>query len=125
MLRELKAVSQIPGQPRRRWFMDDFFDLVVWYDDENEICGFQLCYNKDEDERALTWRRQTSYTHYRVDDGETKPHSKSTPILVADGIFDNKVIADRFKQESKNVERLVSEFVLEKILRYKICDGSK
>jgi hypothetical protein len=118
MLKELINVSQIPGEPRRRWFADDFFDLIVWYDDKNEISGFQLCYNKEKDERALTWRRQTLYTHHRVDDGETKPNRKATPILVADGMFDYNVIADRFKQESKNVEQAVSEFVSEKILQY-------
>ena len=124
MLREIKDVAQIPGEKRRRWFTDEFFDLIVWYDEKNDITGFQLCYNKDEDERALTWKWQSSYTHHRVDDGESKPHRKATPILVADGIFDYKVIADRFKLESKNVERAISEFVLEKILQYETINGS-
>jgi hypothetical protein len=119
MLKELKNVSQIPGEPQRRWFADDFFDLIVWYDDQYDVSGFQLCYNKEMDERALTWKRQSSYTHHRVEDGEAKPQRKATPILVADGKFDYKVIADRFIEESKEIDQVVSEFVLEKIRRYK------
>jgi hypothetical protein len=118
MLKELKNVSQIPGEPQRRWFADDFFDLIVWYDDQNDISGFQLCYNKEMDERAITWKRRSSYTHHRVDDGEAKPQRKATPILVADGKFDYKVIADRFMKESKKIDQAVFEFILEKILLY-------
>jgi hypothetical protein len=123
MLKELNNVAQIPGESRRRWFFDDFFDLIVWYDDKNEISGFQLCYNKEVDERALTWRQESSYTHHRVDDGESKPNRKGTPILVADGMFDYKVIAARFQMESINLERSLSDFVLEKILNYEFNEG--
>ena len=30
----------------RRWFMDSYFDLIVWYDDRGNATGFQLCYDK-------------------------------------------------------------------------------
>ena len=123
MLKELKHVSQISGEPRRRWFADDFFDLIVWYDDNNELSGFQLCYNRDKNERALTWRRHSTYTHHRVDDGETKPQRKATPILVADGTFDYKAVADRFNREGKNIERAVYKFVLDKMPQYDINNG--
>ena len=123
MLKELNNVSQIQGESRRRWFADEFFDLIVWYDDKNEISGFQLCYNKEDDEHALTWKRKSSYTHHRVDDGESKPHRKATPVLVADGMFNHKVVAERFSRESKNIEQALSEFVSEKILQYEISDG--
>jgi hypothetical protein len=123
MLKELKHVSQIPGEPRRRWFADDYFDLIVWYDEKNELSGFQLCYNKEKDERAFTWKRHSTYTHHRVDDGETKPQRKATPILVTDGVFDYKAVADRFQQEGKNIEKTVYEFVLGKILQYESSSG--
>ena len=123
MLKELKDVAQIPGEARRRWFADDFFDLIVWYDENDNVSGFQLCYDKEEDEHALTWQRKSSYTHHRVDDGESKPHRKATPILIADGMFNHKAVADRFNQESKNIERTLAEFVLEKIFQYEIKDG--
>ncbi len=123
MLRELRDIAQIKGEPRRRWFTDDFFDLIVWFDSHDEISGFQLCYNKDRDERALTWKRPSFYTHHRVDDGEAKPTRKATPILLADGMFDYNKIAETFKKESGALERAISNFVYEKLLQYGKAGG--
>ncbi len=58
MLRELADVRQIPGEPRRRWFADDYFDLIVWFDKRGQIIGFQLCYDLPRDEHALTWHEE-------------------------------------------------------------------
>ena len=57
MLTEFKAVRQIPKDGFRRWFTDQDFDLFVWYEDESKtnIVGFQLCYNKRGNQKALTW----------------------------------------------------------------------
>jgi len=30
MLCEIKNVKQYDGEPQRRWFVDDYFDLIVW-----------------------------------------------------------------------------------------------
>ncbi len=48
MLRELKQVRQHKGEPRRRWFNDDYFDLIVWFSEKDSISGFQLCCDKEE-----------------------------------------------------------------------------
>lgn len=115
MLTELKDVTQIPGEGKRRWFTDEFFDLIVWYGKHDTITGFQLCYDKGGDERAFTWRVSAS-THHRVDDGESNPTRKATPVLIPDGIFDHRTIADRFLIESKNLDSEVAGFVYEKII---------
>jgi hypothetical protein len=116
MLAELKDVAQIPGQAKRRWFTDEFFDLIVWYGKDDTITGFQLCYDKEDDERAFTWRMSSSATHHRVDDGESKPTRKATPILLPDGMFDHRTIADRFLIESTNLDTDIASFVYEKII---------
>ena len=124
MLKELIDVAQIPGERRRRWFTDDHFDLIVWFDEGDSISGFQLCYNKEADERALTWKRETLYTHHRVDDGEANTLRNATPILVADGTCDYLGVADRFMQENKIIDQAVADFVLKKILQYEISDSN-
>jgi len=32
MLEESEYVRQVKGEPKRRWFSDDYFDLIVWVD---------------------------------------------------------------------------------------------
>ena len=100
MLREVQNVRQIAGEPFRRWFASDWFDIIVWYDGQ-EISGFQLCYDKHNKERALTWKKHGAWHHLGVDDGEGRDmHHKSSPILVADGSFDPEPVLERLMAES-------------------------
>jgi len=122
MLKEVSHVRQIAGEPRRRWFSDIFFDLIVWFSEEDEIIGFQLCYDITGNERALTWRKGSHYTHDGVDQGEARPGAtgmrKETPILVKDGIFEYGKIAQKFKDESDEIETKIAALVFEKIMEY-------
>jgi hypothetical protein len=120
-MHETKNVRQIDGEPFRRWFWSDFFDLIVWISDNKEIAGFQLCYDKNRYQRVLTWKKDAGYSHDRIDDGEISPNKyKATPILTADGIFEEKKIAELFKEESGSIDKLISDFIYSKILEYGI-----
>jgi hypothetical protein len=119
MLYEIRNIRQNEGEPRRRWFIDDYFDLVVWLNDDEEIQGFQLCYDKSKNQHALTWHKESGYMHNRVDSGEDKPGKpKGIPILVTDGFFDYEQIAEIFKRESKYIDDNISELIYKKILQY-------
>ena len=119
VLTEQKGIRQIPGEGFRRWFTDRDFDLIVWYDDSSGIIvGFQLCYDKQSDERCLTWRRDGSYSHNKVDDGEIPYSSKMTPVLVADGIFSKETVAEQFKAAAENIESELVDLVYRKLLGY-------
>jgi hypothetical protein len=121
MMNETKNVRQINGEPRRRWFWSDFFDLIVWFKDESDIIGFQLCYDKNRYQRVLTWKRDAGYSHDRIDDGEGTPgRYKATPILAADGIFEEERIAGLFKEDSQQIEKQIADFIYAKILEYGI-----
>jgi hypothetical protein len=106
MLSELKDCRQVPGEPRRRWFSDEQFDLIVWYDEEESVLGFQLCYDKAKDERALTWMAATGYNHRRVDTGEMygRRTDSLTPVLVPDGVFDPSDVARQFRLRARDLE---------------------
>ena len=119
MLRELRDVKQVPGEPRRRWFSDENFDLIVWLDPEEQILGFQLCYDKEPRQKALTWLNGGGYRHNRIDDGDKPGKMKASPVLEANGYFDSEGIARRFMENKGDVPEKISECVYEKITRYR------
>ena len=119
MLREIVNVRQIEGEPRRRWFSDEHFDLVIWNDEHREIVGFQLCYDKTNSERALTWRVESGFSHNAVDSGEQEPgRYKATPILLADGAFDPQNVAAKFLGQSGALDSKSCDFIYLKLLEY-------
>ena len=119
-LRELPDTRQVADEPRRRWFNSPHLDLIVWFDGADKPIGFQLCYDKLDNERALTWREGRGYDHRAVDDGEaiTPAQHKATPILVADGAFDCRRVKAKFEAESAEVPEALRRFVLERLDRY-------
>ena len=121
MLKESINVRQIKGERKRRWFFNGYFDLIVWFDKDKEIFGFQLCYDIERFERALTWRKDSGYLHNRIDSGEYGGlQSKASPILVQDGYFNKVEIDDRFLKESAEIDQKISTFVHQKIEAYDI-----
>jgi len=120
MLIELSKTRKHKNEDYNRWFSDKYFDLIVWYDSaKTMIVGFQLCYDKLGQERALTWHKDRGYTHNKIDDGEGLPgQSKMSPILVNDGIFSKDIIKETFKWESRQIDAKIADFVYETIDRY-------
>lgn len=115
---EYSDVRQIKGEGIRRWFADEDFDLIIWYDNSNKITGFQLCYDKQFSERALTWRINGNYSHNKIDSGEVSFGNKRTPILVADGLFDKDKIGEAFLEKSSDIDQDIVDFVYKKIIEY-------
>jgi len=118
MLVELKDVRQIPNEGFRRWFKDEEFDLIIWYE-KDTIVGFQLCYGiKKNNERALTWHKENRYIHNKIDDGESPYANKMTPLLVSDGIFEKSEVAENFREKAIKLEYGLVDFVYNKLLNY-------
>lgn len=118
-LRELSDTRQVPGEPRRRWFSSPELDLIVWVDDADQPVGFQLCYDKQSGERALTWRAGRGFDHAAVDNGEGMPTKyKGTPILVADGVFNSRRVSEIFCKASASVPAPIRRFVTETLARH-------
>ena len=118
-LAELAGVQQDSRGPRRRWFRSSNEDLIVWYADDDSIVGFQLCYDRKQTERALTWRTGAGYAHERVDDGEAVGLAhKRAPILIADGVFDKNTVLEHFLAIADAVPRDIVDFVAAKLKEY-------
>lgn len=123
MLREIEKTRQIAGEPYRRWFSDEVFDLIVWYSSEAQIIGFQLCYRSWPDEKALTWLKGEGFSHNRIDQGEGRPDlHKMTPILLPDGEFDAERVSAQFLAASTEIDPQVTEIVSRAIGRYPNAD---
>jgi hypothetical protein len=119
MLKEVRNVRQVPGDARRRFFSSAGLDLTVWFDDRDDILGFELCYDKGLNERALRWNRVDGFLHLKVDDGENRPaRYKGTPILVLDGVFSAKKISRLFLDSSRDMDRSIADFILRKLCEY-------
>jgi hypothetical protein len=116
---EFPNVHQRSDEPRRRWFQSDDEDLIVWFEADGRIVGFQLCYERARGERAFTWGDTAGYSHLRVDDGEAigKPR-KSSPILLPDGAFDAHAVLELFTAISAELPPDVAAFVRRKIQDY-------
>ena len=121
MLKEAKHVMQVKGEPRRRWFDDEYFDLIVWFEKDDSICGFQLCYDRERKPRALTWTKQYGYKHTGIDDGEDSGISaKGSPVLVDDGLFDAPSIWKKLEKDAGEVPLQLASFVIEKVRAFKL-----
>lgn len=116
MLKEAKNVRQIEGEPRRRWFEDEYFDLIVWLDKDGSLWGFQLCYDRERKPRALTWTKKYGYKHTGIDTGEhIWGTSQNAPVLVEDGLFDSGEIGKKLAAAAGDLPPQISEFVLKKV----------
>ena len=121
MLSEVTNLTQHDVGTHRRWFHDEFFDLYVWENVAGELQGFQLCYAKADQQRALRWSQERGYNHEGVDSPEDKPGRAMSAIFIADGVFDPDHIAEKFAIESASLPPRVRSFLLEKIRNYALA----
>lgn len=103
MLQELKDVRQIRGEGLRRWFIDDDLELILWYDPDKKLEGFQICYDKLAGTRTITWRKVTPVT------GETKS------LLVSDGPYNKGRLLALMKRSSENLDENLRNFILKRL----------
>jgi hypothetical protein len=119
MLKEVRNVRQVPGDACRRFFSSADLDLTVWFDERDDILGFELCYDKGLNERAVRWNRAEGFLHQKVDDGESRPgRYKGTPILVPDGLFPVKKISRLFLDSSRDMDRSIADVIFHKLCEY-------
>ncbi len=114
MFREIRDCAQKKNESFRRWFEDDYFDLIVWYEpDRKTLRDFQLCYDRFGNEHALSWHRLYGFAHDRVK-AESRMYT-GTPVLVANGPFPVERIRQFFGSSSGSLDPEVRAVVLAKI----------
>lgn len=121
MLREIRGVDQRDPQRVRRWFQDDYFDLIVWQDRAADIVQFQLCYRRDlPDERVLEWRRGRGFLHMKPEDAQSGDSflENDTWALTLDGVMPYVTVAERFEAAAGGLPPELRIFIREKITEY-------
>jgi hypothetical protein len=128
-LQEVLAVRQVAGEGRRRWFTSEVADLFVWYDGKGDLAGFQFCYDKPMAEHALTWRKDSGFTHQRVDPGDWTGGMKGTSVLAASSRWAATTLLARFRRVSdalpEDVRQLVDTTVASAVRRPRSMRGPK
>jgi hypothetical protein len=119
MLRELRNTKQVEGEPLRKWFFSHLLDLVVWFDPAGIPCAFQLAYDKYHGEHSISWHYEAGYSHYAVDDGESKPGYSETPFLYANGPFKKDAVLEQFLALSGELPLDIAELVEAKLREFK------
>ncbi len=103
MLRELKNDRQNKGDRHRRWFKDEQLEIILWYDDERKLDGFQICYDKLAASRLITWKKITT------SEGESKS------ILTSDSPFDRERLYYMIDSRSDRLGSPLKQFILDRL----------
>ena len=115
MLREIGNVRQYPGQLFRRWFNDEALDLFVWYHADGSIAGFQLCFDKDTRERALTYTDENGYSINEVE-ANGSAWDMSSPVLAMPGTeFPRVALLAQLRERGEVLDRRLYEYLTEKL----------
>jgi hypothetical protein len=118
MLYEIEKVDQKLDEYHCRWFADYYFDLFVWYNSDKTIHGFQLCYDKNFNECALSWWQKGGFSHMKVDSGDRAGRTAMSPILIPIGISEQQEIINKFQNHAKNLDQSLVDFIVNKLLTY-------
>lgn len=93
-------------------------DLIIWFDSDNTLVSFELCYDKQTHEKALRWS-SSGIEHSSVDSGENSPGKyKSTPVLRESRHFDVLRVQDLFAKESTGLPHEITEFVTTELSKF-------
>ncbi len=117
---ENKNVRQRPDEGFRRWFLNDYFDVIVWYESAaGEMTGFQLCYNRSVDERAFTWQRNKRSSHF-VSSGADERGTPwiATAVLHGDAGPVPPDVLDRLEREQGHLDEDLLRFIMEQATSY-------
>ena len=118
MLRKIKAASQNPGEPHRRWYSSLKMDLFVWFGDSNGIVSYQLTYNKPHKEKALVWKENGFFLHLGVDDGCRPGQYSGSPLFYRDGKINALNVVSLLNKDSGDLEVSIKDFIISGIDEY-------
>lgn len=119
MLHEITSGQRKVDDLTRRWFSDDSMDLFVFLDQEEQLVQLQLCYDKLNDEHVLSWKKESGFSHDRIDDGQNVSGKARAPIMVANGICDVDIVLNQFKESGQEISSELFNVIYSKLIEFK------
>jgi hypothetical protein len=118
MLRR-KPIRHLTNDLDKSWTADDFLDLVVWYEAAERIFGFQLCYDRYDEPRVVTWTRKGGFSHCKVrTDGDWAQGAGRSPVLQCCDDFPWRTVVREFMTRSPELEPLIRYFIMKQIMTH-------
>jgi hypothetical protein len=126
MLREISSTRQHPDEPRKRWFSSASMDLVTWFDGDDVLVAFHLCYDKPHAERAVVWGQQGArLEHLVVDDGEATPGKhKASPVMITGSYLPLQRVREKLLLEAAELPPVILADVLARLDTGEAVEGS-
>jgi hypothetical protein len=123
-VKEIHNVRQHPEERRRRWFCDEDFELIVWFEEPETIVRFELSYDIQRNWRALRWSDRSGFSHHFVDDGEDRPHRNATPMLIPSLDPPPVEMFAAFEARGRSLEPSILSFVCDRLTEYRAQSAS-
>ncbi|MBI4424513.1 MAG: hypothetical protein HY554_12335 [Elusimicrobia bacterium] len=112
-------MRQVPGDRRRRFFSDKSFELLVWYEPDGGVFGFQLMYAMPEKPyRAIAWTSLEGYGHHFVSlsEGAALGWNAGRGLSPARlETFDKHAVLELFEKASEELEPSLRALLREKL----------
>lgn len=93
------------------WFCDNVFDVIIWINEDLTPRGFQICYDIDESEKAVSFH-DGKFHFDNVDSGTCDPNFNHSPILTTQTAADIKYIIDEIKPRMEFMEKIYGEYII-------------
>ena len=102
----------------KSWTVDDYFDLVVWYEPTEEMFGFQLCYDRFGFYRAVTWTNTDGFSHASVHDNDSSMTCGQSPVLRQCENFPWRKVLREFTNRSARLDPAIRKLITNLITEY-------
>lgn len=120
MLFEVKHLKQDSEQQHKRWFCDNYFDLLIWTDNlTKKFVKFELSFQKAYAERILSWSQENGFKLKDVADEDLLwSNQQLSPVYKPEVPFCAKQLAETFRSACEMIDASISNFVYQRILGY-------
>lgn len=107
-----RPVQHFSNDLDKSFSIDDYLDLVVWYEPMGQMHGFQLCYDRYGRQRAVTWTANGGFSHSLVQlNGSSGLGAGMSPVLQTCDDFPWRDVLREFEVRTPELDPVVRRLV--------------